>query len=61
MTYCMFENTLRDLYQLRDRLREVGSMEELLEDASEQEADAMRSLPNVLAEMLSFYDNLNDE
>ena len=58
MGYVMFENTLRDLYQIRNRLREARSWEELLEDASEYEAEAIKDMPKVLAEMLRYYDNL---
>ena len=58
MSYVMFENTLRDLYQVRNRLREARSMEELLEDASEYEQQAIKDMPRVLAEMLRYYDNL---
>lgn len=58
MGYCMFENTLQDLHQCRDILREAGSLEELLEDASEYEANAIKNMPKVLAEMLELYDNL---
>ena len=58
MSYCQFENTLQDLYQLRNVLREAGSLEELLEEASEYEQQAIKDMPGVLAEMLRFYDNL---
>ena len=58
MSYCMFENTLADLKACRERLREVGDWEELVEDASEHEELAMREMPKVLAQMLEFYDNL---
>jgi hypothetical protein len=58
MSYCQFENTLKDLYQLRNVLREAGSLEELLEDASEYEQQAIKDMPKVLAEMLQFFDNL---
>ena len=58
MTYCQFENTLQDLRQCRNALREARSLEELLEDASEREAEAMKDMPQVLAEMLQYYDNL---
>ena len=58
MEYVMFENTLKDLYQVRNRLREAQSMEELLEDSSEYEAEAIKDMPKVLAEMLRYYDNL---
>lgn len=58
MTYCQFENTLKDLYQCRNALREAGSWEELLEEASEYEQQAMKDMPGLLAEMLRYYDNL---
>lgn len=58
MEYVMFENTLRDLYQVRNRLREARSMEELLEESSEYERQAIKDMPGVLAEMLRYYDNL---
>jgi len=58
MSYCMFENTLQDLRECRNVLREAGSLEELLEDASEYEAAAIKDMPRVLAEMLRYYDNL---
>jgi len=58
MEYVMFENTLKDLYQCRNALREAQSMEELLSEASEYEQQAIKDMPGVLAEMLRFYDNL---
>ena len=58
MTYCQFENTLADLKACREALREAGSWEELIEDASEREELAMREMPKVLAQMLELYDNL---
>ena len=54
----MFENTLQDLRECRNVLREARSLEELLEDASEREAEAIKDMPKVLAEMLRYYDNL---
>jgi hypothetical protein len=58
MSYCQFENTLKDLYQLRNVLREATSLEELTEEMSEYEKDAFEAMPKVLAEMLGYYDNL---
>lgn len=58
MSYCQFENTLKDLYQLRNVLREARSWEELTEEASEYEVQAMKDMPGVLAEILRLYDNL---
>jgi len=58
MSYCQFQNTLQDLYQLRSVLRQRQSMEDLLEDASPDEQQAIKDMPAVLAEMLRYYDNL---
>ena len=58
MTCSQFENTLQDLRQCRNALREARSLEELLEDACEREAEAIKDMPQVLAEMLQYYDNL---
>jgi hypothetical protein len=58
MTYCQFENTLQDLRQCRNTLREARSWEELTEDMSEYEAQAVKDMPGILAEMLRYYDNL---
>ncbi len=58
MSYAMFENTLKDLYQCRNVLREAGSMEELLEGMSQYEKEALQDMPAVLAEMLGYFDEL---
>jgi hypothetical protein len=58
MTYCQFENTLQDLRQCRNTLREAGSWEELMEDKSEYEIQALKDMPGVLVEMLRYFDNL---
>ena len=58
MSYCQFENTLKDLYQVRNELREAESWEDLLEGKSEYEKDAIKDMPKVLAEMLRYYDEL---
>jgi hypothetical protein len=58
MSYCQFENTLKDLYQCRNVLREAGSMEELLEGMSQYEKEALQDMPAVLAEMLGYFDEL---
>lgn len=58
MEYCQFENTLKDLRQCRNALRNAQSWEELIEEASEYEVQAMKDMPKVLAEMLRYYDNL---
>jgi len=58
MTYCQFENTLKDLYQCRNVLREARSWEELLEEMSPDEAQAVKDMPGILTEMLRYYDNL---
>jgi hypothetical protein len=58
MSYCQFENTLKDLYQCRNTLREAQSWDELTEGMSEYEAQAVKDMPGILAEMLRYYDNL---
>lgn len=58
MSYCAFANTLKDLYQCRNALREAQSMQELLQDCSEDEQEAIKDMPRVLAEMMQCYDNL---
>jgi uncharacterized circularly permuted ATP-grasp superfamily protein len=58
MSYCQFENTLKDLYQLRNVLREAASREALVQDMSEYEREAFDMMPAVLAEMMRYYDNL---
>jgi hypothetical protein len=58
MSYCQFENTLQDLRQCRNELREAESWEDLLEGKSEYEKDAIKDMPKVLAEMLKYYDEL---
>ena len=58
MSYCQFENTLQDLRQLRNVLREATSLQELTEEMSQYEKEAFAAMPKVLAEMLQHYDNL---
>ncbi len=58
MSYCQFENTLQDLRQLRNVLREATSLEELTAEMSQYEKEAFEAMPKVLAEMLQYYDNL---
>ena len=58
MSYCQFENTLQDLRQLRNVLRESTSIEELTAEMSQYEKEAFEAMPKVLAEMLQYYDNL---
>jgi hypothetical protein len=58
MSYVMFENTLKDLYQCRNVLREAGSLEELTEGMSQYEKEALQDMPAVLTEMLGYFDEL---
>ena len=51
MSYCAFENTLKDLYQILDVLNRTRSWEELTEGASEHEVQAMRSMPALLDDL----------
>jgi hypothetical protein len=58
MTYTQFRNTLQDLRQCRNALREARSLEELTEEMSQDEVEALQDMPKVLAEMLGYFDNL---
>jgi hypothetical protein len=58
MSYARFENTLKDLYDCRNILREARSLEELTEGISQYEKDALQDMPAVLAEMLGYFDEL---
>jgi len=58
MTYTQFRNTLQDLRQCRNTLREARSWEELTEEMSQDEKEALQDMPKVLAEMLGYFDNL---
>jgi len=58
MGYCQFENTLTDLRQCLGTLERARSWEELTEDMSPYEVEALRDMPKVIAEMLQHFDNL---
>ncbi len=58
MSYVMFENTLKDLRQCRNELREARSWEELTDGMHPCEIEALQDMPKVLAEMLGYFDNL---
>lgn len=58
MSYVKFQNTLKDLYDCRNALREARSWEELTEEMSQDEKEALQDMPKVLAEMLRYFDNL---
>ena len=58
MSYTQFRNTLQDLRQCRNTLREARSWEELTEEMSQDEKEALKDMPKVLAEMLGYFDNL---
>jgi len=58
MSYTQFRNTLQDLRQCRNTLREARSWEDLIEEMSQDEKEALQDMPKVLAEMLGYFDNL---
>ena len=58
MSYCQFENTLQDLRQCRNTLREAQSWEELTKGKSPYEVEALKDMPKVLTEMLRYFDEL---
>jgi len=58
MPHRHFRNTLDDLYICLERLKEAGSWQELVEDESEYEREAIEALPTVIAQILNQYDKL---
>jgi hypothetical protein len=60
MSYCAFENTLQDLYQIRDILREARSWEELTKEASDYEIRAMKDMPSVLKDISNMIKELKE-
>jgi len=58
MSYCQFENTLTDLRQCLGTLERARSWEDLTEEMSEYEVEALREMPKVLAEMLQCFEDL---
>jgi hypothetical protein len=58
MSYVKFQNTLKDLYDCRNALREARSWEELTEEMSRDEVEALKDMPGTLTEMLRYFDNL---
>jgi hypothetical protein len=58
MSYCKFQNTLKDLYDCCHTLREARSWEELTEEMSQDEVEALKDMPGTLAVMLRYFDNL---
>jgi len=61
MSYCQFENTVRDLQQVLDTLRSCNSLEELIEDSSSYEQNAIRDLPYVCRQISERYRILQGE
>lgn len=61
MSYCQFENTVKDLNQVLETLRNSGSISELIEDSSTYEEAAIRDLPNICKKILEEYENKQDE
>jgi hypothetical protein len=55
MTYCQFENTVKDLNQVLETLRNTTSLKDLLEDSSTYEQAAIRDLPYVCKDILEYY------
>lgn len=61
MSYCQFENTVKDLKQVLETLRNSGSISELIEDSSTYEEEAIRDLPSICKKILEEYENKQDE
>ena len=58
MSYVKFQNTLKDLRDCCHTLREARSWEELTEEMSPDEVEALKDMPGTLAVMLRYFDNL---
>ena len=56
MTYCQFENTVKDLRQVLETLRSTTSLKDLLEESSTYEQAAIRDLPYVCKNILAHYE-----
>jgi glycerate-2-kinase len=58
MSYCRFENTLQDLQDCKNALREAGSWEALMAEASEYEKAAMLGMGKACEEMAEMFRQL---
>lgn len=64
MSYCMFENTLNELVQIKafleDAVNKSKSLQDLRREASSSyESSSMRELRNELEEILELYEDLD--
>ena len=50
MTYCMFENTVKDIQQIRDEIQERG-LNEIVESGSQYERQAIGDFIDLIREM----------
>jgi hypothetical protein len=53
MSYCMFENTERDMLQLLEAMREAGSVEDL--ELGKYEQGPFERLPSLCVELLAYW------
>lgn len=56
MTYCQFENTVKDLRQVLETLRNTTSLKDLLEESPIYERAAIKDLPYVCKDILAHYE-----
>lgn len=56
MTHCQFKNTVKDLRQVLETLRNTMSMKDLLEESSIEERAAIKDLPYVCKDILAHYE-----
>ena len=61
MTYCQFENTVKDLRQVLETLRSTSSLKDLLEESSTYEQAAIRDLPYVCKNILAHYEYFKND
>lgn len=60
MSYCMFENTYRDLLECQQELKD-NNIEDLEENASKYEKPFIKKLINLCCEIAENYDYQNEE
>lgn len=58
MSYCRFENTRQDVNDCKNALREAGSWDSLMKDASEYEKAAMLGMGKACEEMAEMFRQL---
>lgn len=61
MSYCQFENTYKDLDQCFNTLNEKGGIEQVQQDANENEKQYVQSLVDLCKEIAEEYGNMIED